>query len=309
MSEETKLSHRGKLIKELVALFNKNEILRSKFAAGSDNPIPEKEYKYSEEYQVEYVELPDCKAEFIKPKENPSKWIIIQLHGGGYVGGLKNSYRNLAGLYSEASNGGAVLSVDYRLAPENVFPAALYDALSAYDWAIDHGYLEEQIIFAGDSAGGGLSLGLCHYLKDKGRELPRAVIALSPWTDLTGSGDSYRDNVEIDPVFGSRPEAVIGSTYVGEDSAENPYISPMFGDFKDFPDLLIQVGTDEMLLSDSQSVRDKAAAAGVNVEYSEFQGMFHVFQMAGKLMPESKLAWEQMGEFISNLTTVDVEES
>ena len=233
--------------------------------------------------------------------ENFSRWIIIQLHGGGYVGGLKNSYRNLAGLYSEMGSGAAVLSVDYRLAPEHTFPAALEDAYGAYQWALDKGYSEENIILAGDSAGGGLALGLCHFLKDNNKKLPAAVIAMSPWTDLTGSGASYKDNVAIDPVFGSRPEVVVGSTYIGDDNAENPYISPMFGDFTDFPKLLIQVGTDEMLLSDSRSVRDKACEAGVSVEYTEYQGMFHVFQMAGKLMPESKQAWEQVGEFIAGL--------
>ena len=301
MSEEIKLSHRGKIIKDLVALFNKNEVLRSKFAAGSETAVPEKEYKYSETYDVEYVNLDNCKAEFIKPKENASKWIIIQLHGGGYVGGMKNSYRTLAGLYSEKGQGAAVLSVDYRLAPEHTFPAALEDAYTAYEWALNRGYSANEIILAGDSAGGGLALGLCHYLKDNNIDLPAAVIAMSPWTDLTGSGASYKDNVDIDPVFGSRPEVVIGSTYIGEDSGENPYISPMFGDFTGFPKLLIQVGTDEMLLSDSRSVRDKAVAAGVQLEYTEYQGMFHVFQMAGKLIPESKQAWEQVGDFIAGL--------
>lgn len=301
MNEEVKLSHRARIIKELVALFNKNENLRTKFAAGSDKSIAEKEYKYSDDYEVEYVELSNSKAEYIKPKESPSKWIIIQLHGGGYIGGLKNSYRNLAGLYSEAGSGATVLTLDYRIAPENVFPAALEDAMDAYEWVLSKGYSEENVILAGDSAGGGLALGLCHFLKDNGRKLPKAVVAMSPWADLTGSGPSYTDNVEIDPVFGSRPEAVIGSAYIGDESAENPYISPMFGDFTGFPKLLIQVGTDEMLLSDSQSVRDKAGEAGVSVEYTEYQGMFHVFQLAGKLMPESKAAWEQIKEFIDEL--------
>ncbi len=301
MSEDIRLSHRGKIIKELVGLFNKNENLRNKFSAGGENPIAEKEYKYSDSYEVEYIQLQSCKAELIKPIENPSNLLIIQLHGGGYVGGLKNSYRNLSTLYSEAGNGAAVLSVDYRLAPENVFPAALEDALSAYEWAIGRGYTEENIILAGDSAGGGLGLSLCHYLKAEGIELPKAVIVMSPWTDLTGSGASYKDNVEIDPVFGSRPEVVIGSSYVGDDRADNPYISPMFGDFTDFPKLLIQVGTEEMLLSDSQTVRDKAVAAGVDVRYSEYKGMFHVFQMAGKLIPESKRAWEEIKSFIDEL--------
>lgn len=301
MNQDTKLSHRAKIIKELVSMFNKNEALRSKFSAGSDNPVSEREYKYADSYQVEYVELDNCKAEFIKPKVNTSQWIIIQLHGGGYIGGLKNSYRNLAGLYSEAGKGAAVLSLDYRLAPEHTFPAALEDALAAYEWALNMGYSEDDVILAGDSAGGGLALGLCHYLKDNNRRLPRAIIAMSPWTDLTASGPSYKDNVDIDPVFGSRPEVVIGSSYIGEDKGENPYISPVFGDFTGFPKLLIQVGTDEMLLSDSQSVRDKAVAAGVAVEYTEYQGMFHVFQLAGKLMPESKQAWEQIKEFIGEL--------
>ncbi len=298
---EEKLSYRGKLIRDMVAEFNKNEGLREKFAAGGSAHIQEKPFKYPDFFELEVIEMENFKMEYLKRKDMEAKLAIMQLHGGGYVGGFKNSYRNFAGLYSEVGNGAAVLSIDYRLAPENPYPAALEDALAGYEWLLSQGFSEENIIFAGDSAGGGLAMGLCHYLKDNGRKLPRAIIAMSPWTDLTASGDSYKENVDIDPVFGSRPDVIYDSTYIGDDDPQNPYISPLFGDFSDFPPMLIQVGTHEMLLSDSLSVANKAKAAGVKVRLTKYEGMFHVFQMAAKLMPESKKAWIEIKMFIEGL--------
>ena len=146
-------------------------------------------------------------------------------------------------------------------------------------------------------------MALCHYLKDKGKKLPKAIIGFSPWTDLTAGGSSYTENADKDPIFGHSKEDIINkSTYIGEDEATNPYISPLFGEFEGFPPMLIQAGTHEMLLSDSSSVAEKAKAAGVDVTFTIYEGMFHVFQMVGYLIPESKKAWSQVGEFIDNLT-------
>ena len=125
--------------------------------------------------------------------DNPSDKIILQLHGGGYIGAFKNIYRTMAGLYGEVSHGASVLTPDYRVGPEYKHPAALVDAVAAYDWILEQGYTEDRIILAGDSAGGGLAMALCHCLKDNDRKLPRAVVAMSPWTDLLSTGSSYED--------------------------------------------------------------------------------------------------------------------
>ena len=150
---------------------------------------------------------------------------------------------------------------------------------------------------------GGLALALCMYLKDHGKALPCGLIAMSPWTDLTASGESYDTNYERDPLFGNTRDSLIyNKDYVGDADETNPYISPLFGDFTGFPPMLIQVGSYEMLLSDSTSVAEKAKKQGVKVRLSIYEGMFHVFQMAMLMMPESKRAWAEVGKFIEMIS-------
>lgn len=164
------------------------------------------------------------------------------------------------------------------------------------------GWFSEQIIVAGDSAGGGLAMALCHYLINHGRQLPCGIIAMSPWTDLTASGESYDTNYERDPLFGkTRDSLIYNRDYVGDHDPMDEYISPMFGDFRGFPPMLIQVGSYEMLLSDSVDVAAKARGQGVKVRLSIYDGMFHIFQMAAKMLPESRKAWVEIGKFIEIL--------
>ena len=297
------ISHRAKLIRELVAEFNRNDFLKKRFREdGRGKSEIEKPFRYPEHLEVIRYKQKNFEMEFLRWKESASRRVILQLHGGGYVGALKNSYRTMAGLYSEVSKGAGVLTIDYRVAPENPFPAALEDALTAYEWLLSQGYREEDIILAGDSAGGGLAMAMCHYLNDRERNLPLAIIAMSPWTDLTASGQSYTENYKIDPLFGNTRDSLIyDNPYIGAYNPKNPYISPMFGDFSGFPPMLIQVGSHEMLLSDSETVAEKAKEAGVKVRMSVYEGMFHVFQMAATLMPESKKAWAEVGKFIETL--------
>ncbi len=295
------VSLRGKMIRGAVMEFNKNSFIKNHFV-GEERNISDidKHYKYSDAYVVNKYELDNFPMEMIEPKEG-NDLVILQLHGGGYVNAFKHQYRNMAKLYSEMGGGAKVLTIDYRVAPEHTFPAAFEDAIAAFDWLIEQGYKEEQIIVAGDSAGGGLAMALTHYLKDQERKLPAALVCMSPWTDLTISGKSYTENVSLDPVFGNSKEDIINkSCYIGGNDAANPYISPMFGDFTGFPPMLIQVGTHEMLFSDSETVAEKAKAVGVDVTFTIYEGMFHVFQMVGLLMPESKAAWQEIGEFIKN---------
>ena len=240
--------------------------------------------------------------EYLRCKDSNSPWVILQLHGGGYVGAMRRHYKVMAGLYSEVGKGASVLTVDYRVAPEYPFPAALEDAMAAYEWLLDRGVSENDIVLAGDSAGGGLAMALCHTLKSSWRKLPAGIVAMSPWTDLTTSGPSYKDNYDIDPVFGNdRAELIFNNPYIGDANPRDPRISPAFGDFTGFPPMLIQVGTDEMLLSDSELVAAKARSQGVKVRFTKYQGMFHVFQMAGKIMEESGHAWAEVKRFLEEI--------
>lgn len=302
-TESENISMRAKLLRELVTEFNHNNFLRTHLVENERSKSEiEKPYNYPEQFEVIDYDTGNFKMEFLHWKESENPYVILQLHGGGYVGALKNSYRTFAGLYSEVSGGASVLTIDYRVAPEHPFPAALYDALYAYNWLLDNGYSEDRIILAGDSAGGGLAMALCHYLNDRDRVLPAAIIAMSPWTDLTASGPSYEENFTIDPLFGNTKDSLIyDSVYIGNHNPKHPYISPMFGDFSGFPPMLIQVGSYEMLLSDSEIVAEKAKASGVKVKLSIYEGMFHVFQMGTTLIPESRSAWIEIKKFLEYL--------
>lgn len=145
-------------------------------------------------------------------------------------------------------------------------------------------------------------MSLCFLLRQRKRKLPCGIVAMSPWTDLTQSGDSYVINFERDPLFGKTKDSMIyNKDYIGDADPKNPYISPLFGKFHDFPPMLIQVGSYEMLLSDAVDVANKAKKAGVKVRLAVYEGMFHVFQMGLRMMPESQKAWHEVEEFLTIL--------
>jgi acetyl esterase/lipase len=304
---ESEGSIRGRVMRDVIAHVTGDFLIGKKIKNGElrksigNNEPP---WKCPDCFNMKVIEMEHFNMELLELKENPRRdKIILQLHGGGYVGAMRNAYRMFAGLYNEVSQGMSVLTPDYRVAPENPFPAALKDAYTAYCYLIEQGWFSEQIILAGDSAGGGLAMALCHYLKDKGKQLPCGIVAMSPWTDLTASGESYDTNYEKDPLFGkTRDSLIYNRDYVGEHDPMDAYISPLFGDFREFPPMLIQVGSYEMLLSDSVSVAAKAREQGVKVRLSIYDGMFHIFQMAAKMLPESKKAWVEIGKFINVLT-------
>lgn len=304
---ENEASIRGKIMRDLISRTTNDLIIGKKIKSGELRKrigLKEAPWKCPECFCMSIIEMEHFTMELLELHENPrTDKIILQLHGGGYVGAMRNAYRMFAGLYNEVSRGMSVLTIDYRVAPEHPYPAALMDAYAAYLWLIEQGWFSEQIILVGDSAGGGLAMALCHYLKDQGRQLPCGIVAMSPWTDLTASGESYDTNYERDPLFGkTRDSLLYNKDYVGENDPMNAYISPKFGDFREFPPMLIQVGSYEMLLSDSVDVAAKAREQGVKVRLSIYDGMFHIFQMAAKMLPESKRAWVEIGKFIEILT-------
>ena len=304
---ENEASIRGKIMRDMISRMTNDLSIGKKIKNGElrkqigNNEAP---WKCPDCFVMTVIEMEQFTMELLESHENPrTDKIILQLHGGVYIGAMRNAYRMFAGLYNEVGRGMSVLTIDYRVAPEHPYPAALEDAYAAYQWLLDQGWFSDQIILAGDSAGGGLAMALCHYLKDRGQQLPCGIVAMSPWTDLTASGESYDTNYERDPLFGkTRDSLLYNKDYVGENDPMDAYISPMFGDFREFPPMLLQVGSYEMLLSDSVAVAAKAREQGVKVRLSIYDGMFHIFQMAAKMLPESKRAWVEIGKFIDVLT-------
>jgi acetyl esterase/lipase len=297
---QTESSVRGKVMRELIARATSDNLIGRKIQNGElRKKLVEPPWKVPEGYTLRVMEGKNCTLELLEAEIKNERMVLLQLHGGGYIGGMRNAYRSFAGLYSELGRGMSVLTVDYRVAPEHPYPAALEDAITAYNWLIKAGWQEHEIVVAGDSAGGGLAMALCMYLRNQNRKLPAGIIAMSPWTDLTQSGASYIDNYERDPLFGNTTDSLIyNKDYVQDQDVTNPYISPLYGNFTGFPPMLIQVGSYEMLLSDSELVAEKAKRAGVKVRLSVYEGMFHVFQMAMLLLPESKQAWREVGKFL-----------
>jgi acetyl esterase/lipase len=302
--EQSAVSTRGRVLSELLSTVTNELSIGKDIKSGKlRKRMVEPPWHVPGCFTMTSIDMPDFTMKLLESKENPNTdKIILQLHGGGYMGAVRNAYYVFAGLYNEVSHGMAVLTPDYRVAPENPFPAALLDAVASYQWLLDKGWFADQIILAGDSAGGGLAMALVMYLKDHHMPLPCGIIAMSPWTDVTASGESYTTNYEKDPLFGNTKESLIYlNDYAGEHDPMDPYISPKFGDFRQFPPMLIQVGSNEMLLSDSVDVAAKARVQGVKVRLSVYEGMFHVFQMAYLNIPESKRAWAEAGKFIDIL--------
>lgn len=258
-------------------------------------------------YEYELIDTENFKMEYLRPQGVVTGRVVLQLHGGGYIGPMKNIYRKFAVRYSRLSYGGDVLTLDYRVAPEHPYPAALEDALYGYQWLIrEKCYRPGQIVIAGDSAGGGLALALCLYLRDHGLPMPAGLVLMSPWTDLTCSGETYETNFDRDPLFGrSRDTMLYNSPYIGDADPRNPYISPAFGDFTGFPPMLLQAGSYEMLLSDTLQTAHQARAARVRRRVSVYEEMFHVFQMSMDLIPESREAWEEVSRFMEVIYRID----
>ena len=204
--------------------------------------------------------------------------VILYCHGGGYTSGNLGYARALSTKLCRAT-GFDVLAFEYRLAPEHPYPAALEDALLAWEYLLGQHFAPEHILLAGDSAGGNLALVLSLLLKQKGRPLPGALLLFSPWTDLTLSGETLESRADLDPVLTPEYVRAVRDAYAGEVSPRSPLLTPLLGDFSGFPPVLIQAGTHEILLSDSRRLEEKLREAGVFCRLEEWEDMWHVFQM------------------------------
>jgi acetyl esterase/lipase len=227
--------------------------------------------------------------------------VILYFHGGGYFFSLKNLSNLFKYFLPEVANAcdAQVWAPDYRVAPENPFPASLDDAYEAYQELLNRGIKPEDIFVMGDSAGGGLSLALLLKLKNEGQQLPRGAIVLSPWSDLSLTGDSIKSRADKEIMFYSpRVPAAVGMV-VGQDQVLNPYISPVYGDYKGFPPLMIVVGGREIFYDDSTRIGEKAKKAGVKVTLDIQEEMVHTYPVFGGIYKEGKEALDRIAKFIN----------
>ena len=220
---------------------------------------------------------------------------VLYCHGGGYTSGNLGYSRVLASKLVR-STGLDTLSFEYRLAPEHPYPAALGDAFRAWDHLMYLGYGAKDVVLAGDSAGGNMALVLCLALRRAGRMLPGALLLMSPWTDMTASGASYSERAEADPILTNEYIQAVREAYAPGADYSRPEFSPLFGDFSAFPPALIQVGTHEILYSDSERLAERMKAAGCYCRLEVWENMWHVFQMAPA--KKSAAAMESMAHFL-----------
>ena len=253
----------------------------------------------SNDMSYEDVETDGIHAEWVSVRRNHmKKYILLYCHGGGYNTGSLKYARSITNKLA-SSTSMDVLSFDYRLAPEHPYPAALEDAVKIWDYLMHLGYGARDIIIAGDSAGGNLALVLTLKLKEQKRILPRGLVLFSPWTDLTRSGKSHKTKCQIDPILTEEYLTRAILDYAAGEDLQNPLISPLYGDFDGFPPVLIQAGSNEVLLSDSKNLHKQMVLHHVGARVTVYQGMWHVFQMSP--FKTAYEAMDQAAEFIFDI--------
>lgn len=242
-------------------------------------------------------DLAGMNAEWLTGPGCSSEHTLLHLHGGGYVMGSCGSHRSLTSQTAVACGIEAVLP-EYRLAPEHPSPAALEDAVAAYRALLALGREAHTIVLLGDSAGGGLALATLVALRDAGVPLPAATVLLSPWTDLTFSGESVTTRAAVDPWISPPLLAPFSRHYIGDLDPADPRVSPLFADLRGLPPMLIQVGDQEVLLSDSTRLADRARAAGVDVTLEVGPELWHVYQLYAPVLPDAVEALARIGAFV-----------
>lgn len=258
--------------------------------------------------RVSRIQLKGIAAEWIYGEAARRDRVVLYLHGGAYNICSPNTHRETAARIAHAS-GARVLLPDYRLAPEHPFPSALQDATEAYRWLLESGFKGGQIALAGDSAGGGLAIATALALREAGAPPPAAIACISPWTDLAMTGESIKTKAQADPLLNLPALKRMAANYFGDRDPRSPLISPVYADLREIPPILIQVGSDEILLDDSTRMARAAAAAGVRVSLKVYRQLWHVFHFNAKFMPEAKAAIAELGAFIQAHFTKSVQKS
>lgn len=264
-----------------------------------------------EEVATMFLVPPDTSLQPVDVGGMPGEWIagpgvsadrvVLYLHGGGYVIGSIATHRAMVARISQAS-GARVLVIEYRLAPEYPFPAAVEDATAAYRWLLAQGVDPARAVMAGDSAGGGLTVAALVSLRDSGDTLPAAAVCLSPWTDLEGTGESMTTKAAVDPLIERDGIDMMAKLYLAGADPRAPLASPIYADLHGLPPMLIHVGTAEVLLDDAVRLGERARAAGVEVVLEPWEDMIHVWHCFAHVLPEAQRAIERVGEFIRERT-------
>ena len=257
---------------------------------GESIPLPD-------DVKIDAVDAGGRPALMIDGPKSRADHVILYLHGGGYVLGSPLSHRPLTVLLAEAAEA-TVLSLDYSLAPEGVYPAAVEDAVNAYQWLVkEKGIAPGKIAVSGDSAGGGLAAATLMLLRDRELGEPAAGMLISPWADLTCSSKSMTSRADIDPWLEQSTLKEMADAYLGGKGAESHLASPVFGSLEGLPPLLIQVGTREILHDDSLRMAGKAAEAHLDVTLEIWDGMIHVWHFFAPMLEEGREAIDNMGAF------------
>ena len=246
---------------------------------------------------IRHATIAGVECDWVVPKNCDESRVLLYLHGGAYLMGSSRTHRTMVSHIAKQAGVRAILP-NYRLGPEDPFPAGLDDCLAIYRQLLVSGVSPEHIVIGGDSAGGGMAMATLLSLKDAGDPMPTAACLLSPWLDLTGEGESRKTRAKLDPWFRTEDMAKVTAHYCLKDQLRDPFVSPVYGDVRGLPPILIQVGDHEVLLSDSTRIAEKIAAAGGKVTLQIWPEMWHVFQYFVGKMPESKRAIRQIGAFL-----------
>ena len=251
----------------------------------------------ADDVKREPVDAGGVPGEWIIPPGAANDKVLFYLHGGGHVFASADTHAGMASRIARAA-GVRALATNYRLAPENPFPAGLEDAMKTYRWLLAQGYQSKNIAIAGDSSAGGLTLSTLVALRYFGEPLPACGVPLSPWTDLEGIGESMTTNKELDPFVQRETIQFLAPMFVGDRDLRTPLAAPLYADMTGLPPLLIQVGGTETMLDDATRMADRAKAAGVDVTLEVWEDMVHDWQIFAPILPEGQQAIDRIGEFI-----------
>jgi phosphinothricin tripeptide acetyl hydrolase len=257
----------------------------------------ERAFPVPSDVAIQRVAAPVAPAEWLTPPAARADVVLLYLHGGGYVIGSPRSHRHLAAALARAA-GARALVLDYRLAPEHPFPAALEDAVAAYRWLSEQGIAPARLVIAGDSAGGGLTVATLVALRERGLALPAAGVCISPWVDLTCSAPSYAKNDAGDPIVRPALVADMARAYLAGVDPRTPLASPLYADLRGLPPLLVHVGSDEVVLDDAVGLAERARAAGVDATLEVAPRMVHVWHWFLPMLDEAQTAVDAIGAFI-----------
>ena len=255
------------------------------------------EFRPASDVTVFDIDADGVPCQWISAPDVPQDRLIIYFHGGAYAACSPTTHQDLISRLSRAS-GAAALGVDYRLAPEHLFPAAVDDSITAYRWALGHGFEPSNIVLVGDSAGGGLVLSVLLAARDSGVPLPAVGVCYSPWVDLECTGESMAANDHLDDFIKFGGLSTRAKGYLGDADPKHPWASALYADLSGLPPLLIHVGSAETLLDDSTRLAALAKEAGVTVTLKVWEDMVHVWQAFASILPEGQQSIEETGEFI-----------